>query len=179
MTDSSEPRSTPGLKSIRESLYGALRDIAGAHLQSERANHTLQPTALVNEAWLRLREDQAVQAVGHNHFLSVASRTMRRILVDHARSKGANKRGGTWKRVTLSDLQQGDGGRAVDVLAIHEVLEQLETMSKRQAQIVELRFFGGLSMEKVSEVLGISSSTTLREWRFAQAWLLVKLDPDE
>ncbi|MDF1836758.1 MAG: ECF-type sigma factor [Planctomycetota bacterium] len=160
-------------------VYGTLRNLASAHLRKERTGHTLRPTALVHEAWIRLEEDAVAQCAEQEHFFALASQAMRRILVDHARAQGADKRGGNWKRVTLSLDPATEEAPVIDVIALHEALDSLNAASPRQAKVVELRFFGGLSIEEVAGVLKLSISTVVREWRVAQAWLLARLaDPE-
>ena len=159
-------------------LQEELRAIAEVHLRRERADHTLQATALVNEAWLKLADQRTVPEGGREHFLSVASRAMRRILVDHARRRGREKRGGGLERVTLSAAGLGpgvSGGQALDFLELDEALETLAGVSERQASLVELRFFGGLSEEEQARVLDVSVTTVQREWRVAKAWLAARL----
>ena len=160
-----------------EALHHELRAIAGSHLNKERANHTLQATALVNEAWLKLVDQDAVPEGGRSHFLSVASQAMRRILVDHARGKKRDKRGGGAQQVELDHLAlpmpEGDG--EVDLEALDALLTELASRSERQAKIIEMRFFGGLTSKEVAEVLDVSLATVDREWKFARVWLLSKL----
>ncbi|MGH7149523.1 MAG: sigma-70 family RNA polymerase sigma factor [Planctomycetota bacterium] len=151
-------------------VYDELREIAGAFLRRERPDHTLQPTALVHEAWMRLVDAESVGWQGRAHFFGTAARAMRRILVEHARGKERLKRGGAWRRVDLDpDLMQG--GEEVDLDALDRALEKLAALSERPARVVELRFFSGLPVETVAEVLGVSARTVEREWRFARAWL--------
>jgi RNA polymerase sigma factor (TIGR02999 family) len=155
-----------------------LHDIAVRHMRRERADHTLQPTALVNEAYIRLVGLDQLDWQGRAHFLGMAARTMRRILVDHARRKKAQKRGAG---VTLLGLQEIDGGidesDNYDLISLNEALERLEQASERQAQIVDLRFFGGLSIRETAETMGISEETVKKEARFAMAWLRSQLAP--
>jgi RNA polymerase sigma factor (TIGR02999 family) len=158
---------------LLELAYGALRRLAATFLAVERTDHTLQPTALVHEAWLRLVDQERVEWSGRAHFMAIAAQAMRRILVDHARGRAREKRGGAWRQVELdAGLLAPDDERGVDLLALDVALERLAASSERQARVVELRFFGGLSMEQVAEVLGTSLSTVEREWRFARVWLL-------
>ena len=155
-------------------VYQDLRGQASRYLRRERAGHTLEPTALVHEAYLRLvppREPWQSRA----HFFAVAAQAMRRILVDHARRRASIKRGGALTRVTLEAGMAVGGQREVDLLALDEALEQLSELDPRQAQIVELRFFGGLSIEETSAALGASPTTIKRDWSLARAWLHRKL----
>ena len=155
-----------------------LHTIAVQYMRQERVDHTLQPTALVNEAYIRLVGLDQLNWQGRAHFLGMAARTMRRILVDHARRKKAQKRGAG---VTLLGLQDIDGGidqsDNYDLLSLNEALERLERTSERQAQIVDLRFFGGLSIRETAETLGVSEETVKKEARFALAWLRSQLAP--
>lgn len=153
-----------------------LHTIAVRYMRQERADHTLQPTALVNEAYIRLVGLDQLNWQGKPHFLGMAARTMRRILVDHARRKNAQKRGAG---VTLLSLQDIDGGidesDNYDIISLNDALERLEQTSERQARIVDLRFFGGLSIRETAETLGLSEDTVKKEIRFAIAWLRSQL----
>lgn len=155
-------------------VYDELRAMAARHLRAERSGHTLQPTALVHEAYLKLVDQSRVQWRGRAHFMAVAATAMRRILVNHAKARGRLKRGGPpagRERVALDDAVDSFEHRAVDLEALDEALERLATMDAVQARIVELRFFGGLSVEETAETLGISTRTVHREWDLAKAWL--------
>lgn len=152
-------------------LYSELRALAGRQMRSERADHTLQPTALVHEAFMRMVGGEPVPWKDRAHFFAVAAGTMRRILVDHARKHGAAKRGGGGRRVTLHDEIAADESGQVDVLALEEALTRLAAADERAAKVVELRFFAGLEIEETAEVLGVSPGTVKRDWRFAKAWL--------
>lgn len=157
------------------SAYEALRGIAASYLHNERINHTLQPTALVHEAYVKLaggnwRSD--------THFRAVASNAMRQILVDHARARGAQKRGGGWLKVTLSGDAGATPGIDIDLLALDEALNELAQLDERKAKVVELRFFGGLSYAESACELGISPKTAEADWYFARAWLRDRLSED-
>jgi RNA polymerase sigma factor (TIGR02999 family) len=156
-------------------VYDRLRAIASRFFQRERADHTLQPTALVNEAYLQLVERTDLDWSGRTHFLAIAASEMRRILVDHARRKHAQKRGGGMHRVTLEGVPE-DFSPRVDLLDIHEALERLAGLDERAARVVELRFFAGMSMEEVAAVLGVTSRTIRDDWRTARAWLRTELE---
>ena len=159
-------------------VYGELRAIAGKQLKHERRNHTLQATALANEAYLRMVDQKDVDWKGRAHFLAVAAQVIRRILVDHARKKGAAKRGGGAAQVTLTlgDVLQAPGDKnEVDVLALDQALKDLSALSDRQSRVVELRFFGGLSVEETAYALGVSERTVKGDWRVAKAWLRERL----
>ena len=140
---------------------------------------TLQPTALVNEAYLRLIDQKRVAWQNRAHFFGVAAQLMRRILVDHARSRLAEKRGGGQRALSLGNVDEHPAGQddnGVDILALHEALERLAALDPPQARIVELRYFSGLSIEETAESLGMSSSTVKREWKIARAWLRREID---
>ena len=156
-------------------VYKDLRRVAGAQLRREAAGHSLQPTALVHEAYVRLVNQRHVKWRDRAHFFGVAASIMRRILVDHARARLADKRGGGLERVTLHGDEAADSTRGIDVLALHESLERMAAFSPRQERIVELRYFGGLTIKEAAEVLGISEATLVREWTIAKAWLRADL----
>jgi RNA polymerase sigma-70 factor, ECF subfamily len=152
-------------------LYDELRRLAAGYLRNERADHTLQPTALVHEAYLRLREQRTVDWSNHSHFVGVAARMMRRILVKHAETRNAAKRRGTSVHLNLDDALEVFDAEAMPALEVNRALDDLEALDARQAQIAELRFFGGLTLEETANVLGISPATVKREWSVARLWL--------
>lgn len=153
-------------------LYEQLRALAQRQMGRERAGHTLQPTALAHEAFLRLADGTEVPWADRAHLLGVAAHVLRQILVEHARSRGRQKRGGDRHRVTLqAELLAAAEDRALDTLTLDEALERLAALHERQARVVELRFFGGLDVEEVAEVLGVSPRTVKGDWRLARAWL--------
>jgi RNA polymerase sigma factor (TIGR02999 family) len=156
-------------------LYAELRRRAASQLRRERRHHTLQPTALVNEAFMKLVGQRSVHWQNRVHFLSVASQAMRRILLDHARTHRRVKRGGAPAQVTLDEAMLSAESRSIDVLALDEALQRLSALDERQARVVELRFFGGLSVEEAAEVLHLSPATVKREWSMARAWLHAEL----
>lgn len=158
-------------------VYSELRKQAARYLRRERQNHTLQPTALVNEAYLKLIDQRNTEWQNRAQFFGVAAQLMRRILVDHARQHQAAKRGGT-SRDRLSITSAGRLGEKpdLDLLALHEALEELKTFDSQQERIVELRYFGGLSIEETAEVMGIGHATVERDWKIARAWLRRKLE---
>ena len=161
---------------LAEILYNELRVLAGHHLRGERADHTLQPTALVHELYLRLfGTSGTIPWQNRAHFFAVSAQTLRRILVDHARAHRAEKRGGDHVRVSLTMAAEWAGARDEDLLAVEEALQQLEQLQPRAAQVVELRFFGGLTEEESAAVLDVSAITVKRDWKFARAWLLSTL----
>ena len=152
-------------------VYDELRRLAKRYLQRERPNHTLQATALVHEAYLRLVDQRLAQWQNRAHFFGVAAQVMRRILVDHARNQQADKRGGGAAKLSLDDAVGLVEAREVDLVALDDALTTLATLDERQSRIVELRFFGGLTVEEVAEVVGISPATVKRDWSMARAWL--------
>ena len=152
-------------------IYGDLRRLAGSYLRGERPDHTLQPTALVHEAYLKLCRQRNVDWANREQFLAVAAKLMRRILLDHAIAHRAGKRGGDAARVSFDAALQVFDRREVPAFALNEVLENLEAVDPRQAQVVELRFFGGLSVPEIGHVLHISPATVKREWSVAKLWL--------
>ncbi|MCI0586631.1 MAG: sigma-70 family RNA polymerase sigma factor [Planctomycetes bacterium] len=160
-------------------VYDELRRLAGAYLDRERSGHTLQATALVHEAWLRLVDVDPVEWKGRAHFLGVAARAMRQILVEHARGRQRLKRGGGWRRVELETGIASGAEGGPDLVALDAALGKLAALSERQARIVEMRFFGGLPVESVAFLLGTSKRTVEREWRFARAWLAEALAPEK
>jgi len=161
--------------SAREKLmplvYNELRRLARKYLRHERANHTLQPTALVNEAYLRLVNQQSVQWENRAQFFGLAAKLMRNILVDHARSREAAKRGGRHYSISVSELDHVSKSSEVDLVALHEALERLAARDDQKCRIIELRFFGGLTIEETAEVLEVSHATVERDWKMARAWL--------
>jgi RNA polymerase sigma factor (TIGR02999 family) len=157
-------------------VYGELRRLANNYLRRERANHTLQPTALVNEAYLRLVDQRNARWQNRAQFFGVAAQLMRRILVDHARTHQAQKRGGSdQQRLSLTNVDRVAEKPEIDLLALHEALNELAELDPQQSRIVELKFFGGLSIEETAEVLGIGHATVERDWKMARAWLRSKL----
>jgi RNA polymerase sigma-70 factor, ECF subfamily len=152
-------------------VYDELHRLAVHYLSHERADHTLQPTALVNEAYLRLVNQRDVDWRNRAQFLGVAAGMMRRILVNHARDRVAAKRGGEREQVSLSLVEVPSGGPDIDLIALEDALARFAALDERKAKVVELRFFGGLTMDEVAEVLEISRATAEREWSFARAWL--------
>jgi RNA polymerase sigma factor (TIGR02999 family) len=152
-------------------MYGELKAMAAAQLRQERSDHTLNPTALVHEAFLKLVDQRGNTWQNRSHFMAVAAQAMRRVLVDHARRRVARKRG-RQHLVTLDpDLASPGAGSSAEVLAVDEALDRLATVDARQAHLVELRYFVGLSIEETAEVLGVSPATVKRDWALARAWL--------
>ncbi len=163
------------LDQLIELVYGELRGLAAHQLQLERPDHTLQPTALVHEVYLKLFEQTNVQWHNRLHFFRVAARQIRRVLVDHSRKRNRDKRYGQLHRVTL-DLAAGAGDSEVDILALDQALDKLDKQSAESRQVVELKYFSGLTEEEIAEVLGISDRTVRRRWIYARAWLLRELE---
>ncbi len=162
-------------------IYKELRAIAEVCFRGQNQGHTLQPTALVNEALAKMIRSDSKQWESKSHFLGVAAKAMRHILIDHARKKRTSKRGGEFGRVTLSGVMISNSQEGFDALDVDEALIKLERVDQRQARIVELRFFGGLYTMQIADVLGISPRTVELDWRFARAWLRRELigDTDE
>jgi RNA polymerase sigma factor (TIGR02999 family) len=156
-------------------IHAELRKLAAGYLRKERPSHTLQPTALVNEAFIKLVDQRAVKWQNRAHFFGIAAQAMRRILVDHARAHGAGKRGGGERKVALDEALAISGSVDIDVLALDEALTRLASIDPQQSRVVELRYFGGLTMEETAEVMQISPATVGREWRMAKAWLFAEL----
>jgi RNA polymerase sigma factor (TIGR02999 family) len=156
-------------------IHDELRKLAASYLRRERSDHTLQPTALVNEAFLKLVDQRSAKWQNRAHFFGIAAQAMRRILVDHARAHAASKRGGALRKVPLDDAILVGGAVDVDVLALDDALTRLAALDPQQSRIVELRFFGGLTMEETAEVMHISPATVGREWRMAKAWLAAEV----
>jgi RNA polymerase sigma factor (TIGR02999 family) len=157
-------------------VHAELRRIAARYMARERYGHTLQPTALVNELYLKLVDVERVRWQNRAHFMAVAARLMRRILVDFARSRRYRKRGGDIQHVSFDEAVVVDIGRGHDLLALDDALDELARVDARQSQIVVMRFFGGLSVDEVANVLNISPATVMRDWKLAKSWLLRELD---
>jgi RNA polymerase sigma factor (TIGR02999 family) len=165
------------LNELMPLVYDELRRLASRYLRRERAEHTLQPTALVNEAYLRLVDQKTARWQNRAQFYGIAAQLMRRILVDHARVKHAEKRGGAeQQRLSITSVEVLATKPDLDVLALNEALEELSGLDPQQARIVELKFFAGLSIEETAEVLGIGHATVERDWKMARAWLRRKLE---
>ena len=174
-----EPGDRHAAEQLFTDVYGELRAIAARYLHRERKEHTLQPTALVHEAYLKLVGPTRVAWRGRAHFLAIAARVMRQILVDHARRHGAARRGGNRHRITLDDNLVTESNRDVDLLALEDALTKLTKLDPRQAQMIELRFFGGLSIAEVAKVMRRSKRSVEREWTMIRAWLRRELSRSE
>lgn len=162
---------TEVLEELLPLVYRELRKVAAGYLRKERSNHTLQPTALVHEAYLKLLGQDRTHWSNRAHFFAIAAQAMRRILVDHARKEKAAKRGGPLAAISLEDAPQLGRSRSIDLIALDLALERLTKLDERQARVVELRFFGGLTVEETSQIMDLSERTVAREWQMARAWL--------
>lgn len=156
-------------------VYQELRRLAASYLRREKPGQTLQPTALVNEAYLRLLKDRPDRWQNRAHFCAIAAHSMRQILIERARARHAEKRGGARARVTLDDALVAGGERSIDLVALDEALERLGQLDPEQARLIELRFFGGLTIEETAEAMEISPATVKRHWTVARAWLAREL----
>ena len=163
------------LDEMLPTVYGELRRLAAYHLKKERRNHTLQPTALVHEAYMQLVNQRQVDWKNRAQFLSIASEIMRRLLVDHARRRISAKRGGQAQKVSLSYVDQSQQTRELDVMSLDDALNKLSGRDLRKSRVVELKFFGGMTTDEIAEVLQISGATVEREWTLARAWLFREL----
>ncbi len=159
-------------------VYQELHRLAHHHLRKERAHHSLQTTGLVHEAYLRLAGQQAMDWENRFHFFALAANTMRRVLVDYARARQSDKRGGGAVHVSLSQAEEKAAGRLAEVIALDEALAILAALDPRQSQVIELRYFGGLSVEETAAVLQVSTSTVYSDWRQARAWLYLQLSEE-
>src|SRR6187402_58242 len=160
-------------------VYQELRRLAASYLRREKAGQTLQPTALVNEAYLKLLKDRPERWQNRAHFSAIAAHSMRQILIERARARGAQKRGGAQPRVTLDEGLVGSESPSFDLVALDEALGRLEQIDAEQARLVELRFFGGLTIEETAEAMSISPATVKRHWTVARAWLARELAGDD
>ncbi|MEQ1757041.1 MAG: ECF-type sigma factor [Vicinamibacterales bacterium] len=165
------------LSSLMPVVYDELRRIADRYMRHERPGQTIQATGLVNEAYLRLAAERPREFANRTHFVAIAALSMRQILVQRARARAAQKRGGAPERMTLDAGMLVDEGRSVDVIALDDALTELATFDPEQARIVELRYFGGLTVEEAADAVGVSPATLKREWAMARAWLRQRLEP--
>ena len=164
------------LETLLPIVYQELRRLAAAYLRRERAGYTLQPTALVHEAYLRLLKDKPGRWQNRAHFCAIAAHSMRQILIERARARDAQKRGGERQRVTLDEALVRGGEQSVDLIALDQALDRLAALDPEQARLVELRFFGGLTIEETAEAMNISPATVKRHWTVACAWLARELE---
>ena len=160
-------------------IYQELRALAGHFFQDKPPGHTLRPTILVHDVFMRLAGKTGMQWEGRSHFMAVAARAMRELLVDHARRKRAAKRGGGWQRISFCGIADDRDEQQLDILDLEDALQRLGETDERQARIVELRFFAGLSVQQVAQVLGVSERTVMYDWRMARAWLRAALQGDD
>ncbi len=163
---------------LMELVYTELRDMAGGLMRRERSDHTLQPTALVHDAFIRLCDQDRVNWQGRTHFKAVAAQAMHRVLVDHARSKKREKRGGGWRRIEMADAFRLAGSGPLDALVLHDAMARMAELDERQAEVARYRVYGGLTNEETSRLLGVSIRTVERDWKMAQAWLRRELSQD-
>jgi RNA polymerase sigma factor (TIGR02999 family) len=170
------PGSETSLDELLPIVYQELRRLAASYLRRERPGQTLQPTALVHEAYLRLMKDRPDRWQNRAHFCAIAAHSMRQILIERARARGALKRGGAMPRITLDEALVPAGEPAVDLVALDQALERLAAMDPDQARLVELRFFGGLTIEETAEAMHLSPATVKRHWTVARAWLARELE---
>lgn len=169
-------RDTPGAReALLEAVYDELKRLAASKIAGERPDHTLQPTALVHEAYLKLMGGESRDFEDRSHFFGSAARAMRSILVDFARQRLSAKRGGAIAKITLDDSDQPVDKDTGEILAVHEALEKLEEIDPERSRIVELRFFGGLAMDEIAAVLGVTERTVYRSWNTARAWLFKEM----
>jgi RNA polymerase sigma factor (TIGR02999 family) len=178
LVDWSEGR-REALDQLLPAIYQELHKIAGSYLRRERADHTLQPTALIHEAYLRLVGPNVPSFKSRTHFYGVAAHVMRQILVEHARARGAAKRGAGGRKVSLDDITLFSTERTADLVALDDALTTLAGFDERKSKVIELRFFAGLSLDDTADALGVSVATISRELRLAQAWLQRELDRTE
>jgi RNA polymerase sigma-70 factor, ECF subfamily len=164
------------VNSLLPDVYQELRRLAANYLRRERPGHTLQPTALVHEAYIRLLKDKPDRWQNRAHFCAIAAHSMRQILIERARARGAQKRGGARQRITLDERLLPGGEQSIDLLALDEALERLAALDPEQARLVELRFFGGLTVEETAAAMDISPATVKRHWTIASAWLARELE---
>ncbi len=174
LIDARDPQRELASDQLAELLYPELRRLAGRLMRRERADHTLQPTALVGEAFLRMVDQTRTGWKDRAHFLGIAARVMRQVLVDHARRHAAAKRGAGIQRVTF-DEAAGAGAQVLDLLVVNDALDRLDALDNRGARVVELRVFGGLSVEEIAHVLGVSKRTVDGDWAMARLWLAREL----
>jgi RNA polymerase sigma factor (TIGR02999 family) len=160
-------------------IYDELRSLAAAHLRYERPDHTLQPTALVHEAYLRLIESDRVIWRDRAHFFALAAQAIRRVLVDHARARKTVKRGGQWRRLSITEIPDLDPASNIDLVELDAALSRLAELNERQAQVVMLRYFAGLTIEEAACVMGVNRSTVCDDWAIAKAWLATELAESE
>jgi len=160
-------------------IYAELRGLAGSFFRRQQKDQTLQPTALVHEAYLRLVDQTNIQWASRAHFMAVASLAMRQILADHARRRGAEKRGGDWNRMSLDRAVAPSAGSEIDIEQLDDALTRLESLDERRHRVVLLRYFGGLTVDDAATLMGVSASTVEGDWRSARAWLSMELSKEK
>lgn len=160
-------------------VYTELRQIAKRHMSGQSAGHTLQTTELIHEAYLKLAGSDEQNWANRSHFYGVAAQAMRQILVDYARAKSRLKRGGWQERITLTENLNAQADHSEDIIALDEALNKLSEFDKRKAKVVELKYFGGMTLEEIAEVLQVSTQTAFRDWRFSRMWLLKELSGEQ
>lgn len=175
----SGPPATSEVDALLPRVYDELRGLAAAFHRREAAGHTLQPTAIVHEAYMRLARGETPPAGSRRQFFGIAARVIRQVLVDHARGRGAAKRGGDWQRISLDGPAVEGGEATLDVLELDEALDRLAGLNERQARVVELRFFAGMNDDEAGDVLGVSPRTVRGDWRVARAWLRRELGRED
>ncbi len=168
-----------GYDAVVPIVYDELRRVAQSLFAGERADHTLSPTALVNEAYMKLIKINRLSFTGRSHFFAIAAMAMRRLLVDHGKARRAQKRSGGRQRVEMDEAMFGSTDPEVDTVELHEALEKLASLDERQAKVVELRYFGGLGVQETAEVLDVSPRTVKNDWSVARLWLLRELSGDD
>jgi RNA polymerase sigma factor (TIGR02999 family) len=179
LADWTDKKDAAALERLTPLVYGELRKLAHSYLRRERQDHTLEPTALIHEAYLRLVDQRLPQWKNRTHFYGIAAQLMRQILVDHARVRAAAKRGGGEQKLSLDAGLQYSDERSADLVALDDALKELAKLDERKAKIVELRYFGGLSIDEIVQAMELSSATVGRELRFAEAWLHKLLTGEE
>lgn len=169
--DGHNPISEGETSELMAEVYDQLHQAAGYWFNRQPSDHTLQPTALVHEAFLKIASQKDASWEDRVHFMALASKAMRQILIDYSRRRKARKRGGDWARVTLTGISQNSEVESIDVLSLNEALEELEQLNETQARIIEMRFLGGMTTEEIAKALSISNNEIQLEWRMARAWL--------
>ena len=169
---------TAALDQLLPLVDAELRKLARIHMSRERKEHTLQPTALVNEVFVRLSDDAGIDWNDRAHFFGICARLMRRVLVDHARARNYQKRGGGAERVPLDEQRLAAPATDTDVIALDAALDELARVDERKMRVIEMRYFGGLTVEQTADALGVSADTVKRDWRLAKLWLLKHLEGD-
>jgi RNA polymerase sigma-70 factor (ECF subfamily) len=179
MIDNAKSGDATSSEVLVNALYDRLRSLAAATLQSEQVGHTLQPTALVHEAWIKLAASENLDQAGRNTFMAAAAKTMRRVLIDHARIKKAQKRGGGEMKVELTDAESPAPSTEVDIEALDVALDEFAAKYPRQHRVVEMKYFANLTVKQIAEILGLGERSVANDWVFASAWLRSRLDKSQ